>query len=170
MKSFVGRHRELALLDAELARVRESGAGRLVVMRGRRQVGKSRLLTEWLARTGAPAVYFTASRRPPRREVELFIREVAGSALPSASAFATARPGDWDDALGLLAATHHSATPGVVVIDEFPYLVGGDASIEATLQKQWDRRLAGLPLLVVLVGSDLAMMESLTSYDRPLYG
>ncbi|MGH3873088.1 MAG: DUF234 domain-containing protein [Pseudonocardiaceae bacterium] len=38
-RNFVGRHTEMALLDAESELVRESGAGRLVVMRGRRQVG-----------------------------------------------------------------------------------------------------------------------------------
>ncbi len=159
----------MASLDAELDRVRESGAGRLVVVRGRRQVGKSRLLTEWLRHAQVPAAFFTASRRPSAREVELFAQEVAGSSLPSASSFAAARPGDWDDALGLLAATHGPA-PTVVVIDEFPYLLGDDASIEATFQKLWDRRLNALPILLVLVGSDLAIMESLTSYDRPLYG
>lgn len=167
---FVGRRAEMAALDAELERVRESGAGRLLVLRGRRQVGKSRLLTEWLGRGQVPSAYFTASRRPPGREVELFAREVAQSPLPSAPSFAAGRPGDWDDALRLLAASHGDAGPAVVVIDEFPYLVDGDPSIEATVQKLWDRRLSGLPLLVVLVGSDLTMMESLTTYDRPLFG
>lgn len=170
VSGFVGRRTELALLDDELKRARETGRGRLLVMRGRRQVGKSRLLTEWLERIGAPSAFFTASRRPPAREVELFAQELAASALPSAPSFAAARPADWDDALALLAATQTGAEPVVIVLDEFPYLVRGDASIEATIQKLWDRRLCKLPLLLILVGSDLGMMESLAGYDRPLYG
>lgn len=139
-------------------------------MRGRRQVGKSRLVAEWLRRSGTPHAFYTASRRTPSREVELFTREVAESTLPSASSFAVARPSDWDDALSLLAATHNPAVPAVLVVDELPYLIAGDDSIEATFQKLWDRRLSELPLLVILVGSDLGMMASLAIYDRPLYG
>ena len=168
--SFVGRRQEFAVLDRELERVRASGDGRLVVVRGRRQVGKSTLLTAWLEERGVPSAFFTASRRPPRREVELFTREIAESSLPGAASFAAAHPGDWDDALSLLASAHDPAVPVVVVLDEFPYMVGVDASVEATLQKQWDRRLSHLPLLLVLVGSDLGMMASLGAYDRPLYG
>ena len=51
-----------------------------------------------------------------------------------------------------------------------PYLADGDASIEGVLQAVWDRQLSRKPLLLVLVGSDLGMMESLTRYDRPLHG
>ncbi|MGH8905750.1 MAG: ATP-binding protein [Egibacteraceae bacterium] len=167
---FVGRQREFALLDEEFSRVRESGSGRLLLISGRRQVGKSRLLTEWIDRQGAPAVFFTASRRTPAREVELFARDVADSQLPSAPAFAAGKPGDWDDALALLASTLDRGAAAVVVLDEFPYLVAGDSSVEATLQKRWDRSLSRLPVLLVLVGSDLGMMASLAAYDRPLYG
>lgn len=168
--SFVGRTSELVALDLELERVVSSGAGRMVLVRGRRQVGKSRLLTEWLRRTSVPSVYFTASRRSPEREAELFTREVAESTLPAAPSFAAAHPVDWDDALSLVAATYAQQGAAVVVIDEFPYLLDGDSSIEATVQKVWDRKLSALPLLLVLVGSDLAMMQALTTYDRPLFG
>lgn len=172
MVDFVGRGQELAALDGELEKVRRSGAGRMVLVRGRRQVGKSRLITEWLRRTDTASVFFTASRRPPEREVELFARDVMESGLPSASLFASARPRDWDDALSLTAATTAGAVgaASVIVIDEFPYLLDADPSIEATFQKLWDRRLAATPLLLVLVGSDLSMMQALTTYDRPLFG
>ncbi|MDQ3990025.1 MAG: ATP-binding protein [Actinomycetota bacterium] len=168
--SFVGRNHELDQLDREFAKIDERGRGRLLLLRGRRQVGKSTLLSEWVRRRGVPAALFTASRRSPEREVELFTREIADSALPSAPAFAAARPRDWDDALSLLASTHPPTVPAVVVIDEFPYLVRDDPSVESTIQKLWDRRLINLPLLLILVGSDLALMAALTSYDRPLYG
>jgi len=55
---FVGRGRELALLSAELEFVRSHGTGRLILIKGRRQVGKSRLVEEFLERTGAPHVFF----------------------------------------------------------------------------------------------------------------
>lgn len=37
------------------------------------------------------------------------------------------------------------------------------------LQRVWDRYLSRVPVLLVIVGSDLSMMESLGRYDRPLY-
>jgi hypothetical protein len=49
---FVGRKTELALLHKRLARVTASGAGTALVVRGRRQVGKSRLAQEWNRSTG----------------------------------------------------------------------------------------------------------------------
>jgi len=55
-------------------------------------------------------------------------------------------------------------------MDEFPYLVEQAPSLEATLQKVWDRYLREAPILLVLIGSDISMMSALTEYDRPLYG
>lgn len=166
---FVGRRAALALLDAEMATVVASGRGRLLAVRGRRQVGKSRLLTEWLRGRREPAVFSTASRQPPGREVALFAEELAAG-VPGGDLLADARPQDWDDALRLLAGALSDAGPTVVVLDEFPYLAQGDPGVEGALQKWWDRVLSDRPLLLVLVGSDLAMMERLSSYDQPLYG
>lgn len=57
----------------------------------------------------------------------------------------------------------------IVVCDEFPYLVESEPAIEATLQAAW-RTLERRPLLLILVGSDISMMEALNTYGRPLYG
>jgi len=65
MSDFVGRRGYMATLEAELGRVRQTGRGRLVSMRGR--VGKSRLVDEFLRRgahSPVPYVFFTASRQP----------------------------------------------------------------------------------------------------------
>ena len=55
----------------------------------------------------------------------------------------------WDGALTFL-ATAAGDTPQVIVMDEFPYLVEQDPSLEATLQKVWDRHLREAPVLLVL--------------------
>ncbi|MGH8908429.1 MAG: hypothetical protein ACRD0K_18450 [Egibacteraceae bacterium] len=65
-------------------------------MRGRLQVGKSTMLTEWLERE-----------------------------LPSAPSFRAGRPADCHDALALLAATHDLGASSIVVLDEFLYLGAG---------------------------------------------
>ncbi len=50
MSDFVGRRGYMATLESELDRVRQTGLGRFVSMRGRRRVGKSRLVDEFLRR------------------------------------------------------------------------------------------------------------------------
>jgi hypothetical protein len=57
----------------------------------------------------------------------------------------------------------------MLVLDEMPYLVREDPGFEGTLQKLFDRTLSKLPVLLVLIGSDLSMMESLNTYGRPFY-
>ena len=174
MNDFVGRRGYMATLEAELDRMRQTGRGCLVSMRGRRRVGKSRLVDEFLrrgARPPMPYVFFTASRQPLVRELKLFEQDIARSELPAAD---VVRSGgitfeSWDGALTLLATTA-GGTPQVIVIDEFPYLVEQEPSLEATLQKVWDRYLREAPVLLVLIGSDISMMSALTEYDRPLYG
>ena len=57
----------------------------------------------------------------------------------------------------------------MVVIDEVPYLTRAGSDFEGALQAAWDRVLSQLPVLLILVGSNRAEMERLTSYDRPFY-
>jgi len=173
MAGFVGRGRYLQALNDQLEQVRRTGEGRFVSMRGRRRVGKSRLVEEFLRRQGAPVphVFFTASRQPSGRELSLFAEEVAGSDLSAAEVVRGGIAFDsWDAALTLIASTADRSSPAVVVMDEFPYLVEADSAIEGTVQKVWDRRLSRVPVLLILVGSDVSMMTALTEYGRPLYG
>ena len=53
---FAGRGLELALLRKRLAMI-ESGTGTALVIRGRRQVGKSRLAQEFCDRAGVPYLF-----------------------------------------------------------------------------------------------------------------
>ncbi|WP_187363875.1 hypothetical protein [Streptomyces piniterrae] len=54
-----------------------------------------------------------------------------------------------------------------MVLDEMPYLVREDPSFEGALQKAFDRTLTKLPVLLILIGSDVAMMEQPNTYGRP---
>ena len=147
---FVGRAREMAWLDDELARA-DRGDGRLVAVRGRRQVGKSRLLTEWLATTGRPSLYYQARGTPLLVELETFSDAARRSSLSALAELAStgATWPSWDAALGTVARTLGDGPAPIVVIDEFPYLVGDDGtSIEGVLQAVWDHQLAHRPVLV----------------------
>lgn len=174
MNGFVGRRTELGLLDDLLAPVRTGGRsgrpGRAVLIRGRRRVGKSRLVEEFLERSGLPHVFFTAVGGSKAEDLAGFAAELAVSPLPDAGRVADfATPQTWDAALSLLASVLPQDTPSVVVLDEMPYLVREDPTFEGALQKAFDRTLSKLPVLLVLIGSDIAMMEQLNTYGRPFY-
>jgi AAA+ ATPase superfamily predicted ATPase len=180
MEGFVGREVELGRLDALLEQVRTGGRtgrpGRAVLIRGRRRVGKSRLVEEFLERGGLPHVYVTATGHSRQEDLDDFAREVAASSLPGAATAADfGTPATWNAAFTLLAAALESDgpesphAPSVVVLDEMPYLAQEDPAFEGALQKAFDRTLSRLPVLLILVGSDIAMMEALNTYGRPLY-
>ena len=146
-----------------------AGRGTLVSVRGRRQVGKSRLIGEFVERSGRPAVFFTASRRPAPVELALFADAARVSGIESAGALTGGGAGSWEAALRLATADARPGKPAVIIIDELPYLAESEPAIEAIIQKVW-HTLERRPVLMILVGSDIAMMESLTAYGRPLYG
>jgi uncharacterized protein len=168
--SFVGRDHELARLREHLAAVEHDGQGRMLSVRGRRQSGKSRLLTELADRSGLPQLFFTGSRlTPPREELANFADEAWRSSLPGSHLFEDVSLDNWGAAFRVLGSALPDG-PAIVVLDEFPWLVEGDRAIEGQLQTAWDRLLEAKPVLLVLVGSDIRMMESLTTYERPLFG
>ncbi|MBB4677161.1 ATP-binding protein [Crossiella cryophila] len=174
MNGFIGRRRELDLLTELLVPVRTGGRsgrpGRAVLIRGRRRVGKSRLVEEFVERTGLAHVFFTAVGGTREEDLAGFTTEVARSSLPEADRFADfPAPRSWDAALSLLASALPTDAPSIVVLDEMPYLVREDPTFEGALQKAFDRTLSKLPVLLVLIGSDLAMMEQLNTYGRPFY-
>ena len=119
---FVGRHEELERLCRERELVRP-GVGRFVWMTGRRRVGKSRLVQEFVERERLPYVFFEAPRRAPSEALRRFGEAVASSTLPSAELAAGATFNDWPTALRVAAQHAAGDRPSVIVIDELPDLL-----------------------------------------------
>lgn len=174
MVEFRGRTGDLAVLDRQLGLVRDRLAGtpgQAVIVTGRRRVGKSRLVQEFCDRSGVPYVVFQASRgRNPAAERADFATALAQSTLPGADLVAGAVGNDWNHALRAVAVAVPEHAPSIVVLDEVPWLVEQDREFEGALQTVWDRYLSAKPVLLLLVGSDLSMMESLQEYGRPFHG
>ncbi|MEU5307992.1 ATP-binding protein [Streptomyces sp. NPDC021562] len=168
---FVGRRVELAVLDKRLRRISEQGAGTAVAIRGRRQVGKSRLVQEFCDRAGRPYVFFTATKGASSLEgIAALMAELRESSLPSNPELVPrTAPTNWPDAFRALAALLPDS-PSIVVLDELPWLAEQDSLFDGALQTAWDRLLSQRPVLLLLLGSDLHMMERFTAYDRPFYG
>lgn len=169
---FVGRSNELSLLTKRIDHIGRTGTGLAVAIRGRRQVGKSRLVQELCDRSGLPYLYFTAVKGASVTEsTAQFLAALTESDLPNDHGLLPGTPpsGGWGDMLRLLAGALPDR-PCIVVLDELPWLAEQDDTFDGHLQVVWDRLLARRPILLLLLGSDLHMMQRLTAYDRPLYG
>ncbi len=170
MSTFVGRDPEQEALASELDHVRASGQGRFVWMRGRRRVGKSRLVQEFCDSSGERYCFFQAPRRGRNEALGAFVEAVRESTLAAADSFEDASYGSWPAALQAAARDSTASGPAIVVIDELPYLVEADDGFAADLQKAWDRGLEQSPVLLICVGSDVRMMGSLVEERTPLHG
>lgn len=168
--TFVGRAAELAQLDSELDMVRRTGGGRFVWVRGRRRVGKSRLVEEFCAASGVPYCFYQAPRRPREEAVAEFAAAAAESDLPTAAAFEDTTHRTWTAALRAAVQGSDRQAPTILVIDELPYLAEHDAGFTADLQQAWDRSLERLPVLLICIGSDVRMMGALVEARSPLHG
>ena len=174
---FVDRRRELRALRDFYASPR---AG-LLILYGRRRVGKTALLSHWidsLKGTQKPGalLFWTATTQSASYQLVDFSRAVL-AADPRWSASATDTPSfpTWDAAfrhLAELANQLPGQAPLLVVIDEFTYLVQSDPGLVGELQRVWDHVLSKTPRVrLILSGSLVGVMESdVLSARAPLYG
>lgn len=169
LDAFVGRRREIAVLSRILEGVRDTRRGAFVSVRGRRRVGKSRLIEEFARASGSPYVYYVSTRQDLERELARFQEALLASTLPMAETMRGTSFATWEAALTRAGSDATWEHPAIVVVDEFPYLSERDPDIEAVVQKVWDRSLQRQPVMLILIGSDVATMEALSEHGRPLY-
>jgi uncharacterized protein len=171
MVAFTGRDDDLARLDGQLRRIERSGAGRALIVTGRRRVGKTRLVQEFCVRSELPFFAYQASRgRRSESERADLVAQISLSNLPARERAAGASPGDWLHTLRVLADAVPTDRQSIVVLDEVPWLVEQDSEFEGALQTAWDRLLSIRPCLLILVGSDASVMRGLQNYARPFFG
>jgi AAA+ ATPase superfamily predicted ATPase len=159
---FVGRHAELSRIRGEFAQDRPS----LLLIYGRRRVGKSELIRE--AARDRPHVIYQATRVTSALNIEAFKAEIARvlGGDPLLDSIQT-----W---LGVLVYLGRQARemPGlVVVLDEFPYLIDTEPALPSIVQKFWDGTVSQDDKLnLVLCGSAVSQMQELLAERNPLYG
>jgi AAA+ ATPase superfamily predicted ATPase len=148
----------------ELERLRRAAAEapQLVVMRGRRRVGKSYLLDRSFAEHRL--VYFQADEGEARGHLNFLASEVR-RLIDAPVAFA-----DWDEALGAL-GEQARREPLVVVLDEFQWMLMAEPRLDSIIMRHFDSwERARVPLTLVLSGSALTIMEQLLQGERPMFG
>ena len=157
--TFYNRTEELdALADAF-----DASGSDLVVVYGRRRVGKTELLKAFC--NDRPHIYFLAAQEAELRQREKFAEQVATHFEDRVP-----RINGWDEAFTYLGEKLQTEQT-VVVIDEFPYLVAENDSIPSYLQAFVDEQLDGTDSMLILCGSSVSTMESeVLGHESPLYG
>jgi uncharacterized protein len=75
------------------------------------------------------------------------------------------------DGLFMAFKDYQSEVKKVIVIDEFQYLCKINPAFPSIFQRIWDNLLKNEPIMVILCGSLISMMESqVLGYSSPLYG
>ena len=158
---FIGRTSELATLNAEL----ERGSG-FVVIYGRRRVGKTTLIKEFIK--DKRAFYFLATTESEAQSMKRFAGVLSRTTKKPMLSKVTFT--DWLD-LFQVVADDHPDEKKVLVIDEFPYLVKTNPDFPSILQNAWDEVLKDHNVMLILCGSLISMMKKhALAYDSPLYG
>ncbi len=162
MDKFVDRMQEMETLQAEYGQAQAS----FVVVYGRRRVGKTALLNEFL-RTHDHGLYFLATEESELQNLKAFKAQVAdfvgNPLLKSADV-------DWLSVFTQL-VNYEPDVKKIIVIDEFQYIGQSNAAFPSVLQKIWDTVLKDSNIMLIICGSYVSLMKSQAlDYASPLYG
>ena len=158
---FIGREKELASLREFYEK---DGIG-MTVIYGRRRIGKSTLIAEFIR--DKKAIFYTATKVGKNRNLELFSKQVIDVLMPGVEdiSFKTT------EAVFDFIDKNIGNDKIVIVIDELPYWAEKDNALLSVLQKYIDRVWNDKELKIILCGSALSFMEKkVLSEKSPLFG
>lgn len=159
---FVNRDNELAVLNREYDRKGSS----FTVIYGRRRVGKTALIEEYIK--DKPAIYIYVTKRRMNEQVKQATRQVTD--YIKKDYLEKLQFSEFEPLLELL-AEHIGDQKLVLVFDEYQNLAELDNSFSSMLMRLWDLKLKEKNIHLILCGSVISMMYSETlSYSSPLYG
>jgi AAA+ ATPase superfamily predicted ATPase len=169
---FVDRRLELDFLNRLLIRA-HPGPAQLVLMYGRRRVGKTELLLQWAEQSvrqrAASYTYWEAVKENATQQRARLFAKLLNVPVPAAPVYRS-WPDLWDAAAPLLQT---KAAPGmrhILILDELPYSADADPAMLSSLQYAWDQHFQKSGLVIVLCGSHVRVMETLLSRQSPLFG
>ena len=162
MNKFINRMQEMKTLEEQYNMPSSS----MVILYGRRRVGKTSLICEFL-RKHSDNIYFLATEESEALNLKSFKEQVAeytgNELLKSANV-------DWLTVFKLL-TEHKTQTKKVIVIDEFQYIGEDNNAFPSIMQKVWDTLLKDANIMLILCGSLITLMKRQTlDYVSPLYG
>jgi AAA+ ATPase superfamily predicted ATPase len=158
---FINRKDELSSLNNKW---RNRGA-QLVVIYGKRRVGKTELIKQFLK--NKQAVYFLADKRSKLEQLRE-LGQLVGRHFKDELLIKNGFNG-WLDVFIYLKKNVKKRF--ILAIDEYPYLLETDTAVNSLFQKGWDEYLKNSRTFLILSGSSVSMMETeILGYKSPLYG
>ena len=174
---FYDRKLELAALDR--AWKRHGAGGQMLLLYGRRRLGKTFLLQRYFTagvdgdEHEKPHCYFLAEQSTAATQRLTLARQLI-AALPSDGVAAEDIAVSWNALLRYASQQtkerKKAAGRFALILDEFPYLVDQTPELPSILQAWWDREAVHSPLFIVLCGSQLSAMAALGRESAPLFG
>lgn len=159
---FIGRQSELKFLNDKY----NSSKAELIVLYGRRRVGKTETLSEFFK--GKPGIFFSCRQCANSVQLAAFSEALFTLNIPAKKYISAFR--DWNDAFAALNEIDNKEKT-VIIIDEFPYMCKQDESIPSVLQNLWDHKLRHSNIMLILCGSAMSFIEDeLLASQNPLYG
>jgi len=163
------------LLDrtAELKRLDRAGTlarrgqAQLVVVWGRRRVGKTFLLSHFVR--GKRAIFFGVTQQAEAVELARLAETVRRDLGDREADLAGGAFANWEAALRFFAALARTK-PLIVVLDEVPYLTRSTPGFPSVVQAVWDHLPRRTKLLLVLTGSAVSTVEAMLTGQGPLRG
>lgn len=158
---FIGRKDELAFLKSRY----EKNNGQLIVLYGRRRIGKTELLHEFCR--DIPHVFYACTECTDDEQLISF-----SSRMLKNTTFKefTKKFKDWEQAFKFVTELPHEGKK-LLVIDEFPYMVFSNSSIPSIIQNLWDELLSRKDVMIILCGSAMSFIEKeILAEKNPMYG
>jgi len=159
---FVNRHKELKLLNDEYAQ----DSFTFTVLYGRRRVGKTTLLKEYIQ--DKPSLYFLVTLE----NINIILKRLQDivATFLNDEFLRSLQLTDIKQLFEYL-ANRTFTKKLIIIIDEFQYLAKIDNSMPSQFQYIVDELLKNKNIHLILCGSIVSMMyEQTLSYDSPLYG
>ena len=148
---FIGRETELDFLNSKYT----SAGGQLIVLYGRRRVGKTETLREFCK--GKPHVFFSCTQTTDKVQLRNFSNRILKEDIP-ASRYISEFDG-WEKAFHAILDLPYGEAKKLLVIDEFPYMCRGNRSIPSILQNLWDAELRSANVMIILCGSAMSLLR-----------
>ena len=162
---FIARVEELAFLNRLLTRQRP-GPGQMVLLYGRRRVGKTELLKHWAEASDLPFTYWAADKEPPVLQRRSFMAAMLDMPEEQATPF-DSWPALWRWLAPRLAEKKEKQ---ILILDELSYAAAADPALLSALQHAWDHHLQNSNVILVLCGSQVTTMEAIMQHQSPLFG
>lgn len=160
---FIGRETELRFLKDKY----EEKKGQLIVLYGRRRVGKTETLREFCK--DKPHIFFSCTQSTDGVQLARFSKQLLREDIPAKQYIA--KFADWEKAFHSILDLPYGEKKKLIVIDEFPYMCKGNKSIPSILQNLWDAELKDSNVMIILCGSAMSFIEKeLLAEKNPLYG